>query len=112
MGNRYIMNAGRTARQGELINLGKDHPEYVALVSTVTMHPDDMAEIGVISGGRVCVSSEHGKAIFRCSAGRVPVGMVFVVYGPPTCRLMGSETDGTGMPKSKGWDVEIVALAN
>jgi formylmethanofuran dehydrogenase subunit D len=33
--------------------------------------------------------------------------MIFVPYGPPTCRLMGAETDGTGMPTSKGWDVEV-----
>ena len=24
-----------------------------------------------------------------------------------TCRLMGSETDGTGMPTSKNWEVEV-----
>ena len=33
--------------------------------------------------------------------------MIFVPYGPPTCRLMGGETDGTGMPTSKGWEVEV-----
>ena len=36
--------------------------------------------------------------------------MIFVPYGPPTCRLMGSETDGTGMPTSKGWEVEVEAV--
>ena len=33
--------------------------------------------------------------------------MIFVPYGPPTCRLMGQQTDGTGMPLSKGWEVEV-----
>jgi formylmethanofuran dehydrogenase subunit D len=33
--------------------------------------------------------------------------MIFIPYGPPTCRLMGQTTDGTGMPTSKGWEVEI-----
>jgi formylmethanofuran dehydrogenase subunit D len=33
--------------------------------------------------------------------------MIFVPYGPPTCRLMGGGTDGTGMPTSKGWEVEV-----
>jgi formylmethanofuran dehydrogenase subunit D len=37
--------------------------------------------------------------------------MIFVPYGPPTCRLMGRVTDGTGMPTSKGWEVEIEAVA-
>ena len=39
--------------------------------------------------------------------GNVPRGLLFVPYGPPTCELMGGETDGTGMPTSKGWDVEV-----
>ena len=37
--------------------------------------------------------------------------MIFVPYGPPTCRLMGAETDGTGMPTSKGWEVEVEPVA-
>ena len=39
---RFIMNAGRTSKQGQQINIGKDHAEYQAIVSTLTMHPDDM----------------------------------------------------------------------
>ena len=39
-----------------------------------------------------------------------PLGMIFVPYGPPTCRLMGGDTDGTGMPTSKGWEVEVVPV--
>ena len=39
----------------------------------------------------------------RVKSGR----MIVVPYGPPTCRLMGSETDGTGMPTSKNWEVEV-----
>ena len=42
-----------------------------------------------------------------CKEGKVPQGMIFVPYGPPTCRLMGQTTDGTGMPTSKGWEVEV-----
>jgi len=40
----------------------------------------------------------------------VPTGMIFVPYGPPTCHLMGQYTDGTGMPMSKGWEVEVELL--
>ena len=36
--------------------------------------------------------------------------MLFVPYGPPTCRLMGGDTDGTGMPTSKNWEVEVEPL--
>lgn len=110
MRKRYLMNAGRTTKQGQQINVGKDSPEYQALVSTLTMHPDDMRAEGIVAGGRVLVRSETGEGVFRCKEGKVPPGMIFVPYGPPTCRLMGQTTDGTGMPTSKGWEVEVEAL--
>lgn len=110
MGKRYIMNAGRTTKQGQQINIGKDHPDYIAMVSLLTMHPDDMKDAGIAPGGSVRVRSGNGEGIFRCQAGKVPAGMIFVVYGPPTCRLMGDITDGTGMPTSKGWEVELEPL--
>lgn len=109
-GKRYIMNAGRTTKQGQQVNVGKDSPEYQALVSTLIMNPDDMKEAGITSGGKVRVRSETGEATFSCKEGKVPAGMIFVPYGPPTCRLMGQTTDGTGMPTSKGWEVEIEPL--
>ena len=110
-GKRYIMNAGRTTKQGQQINIGKDSPEYRALVSTLIMHADDMKEEGIVSGGRVRAWSENGEGVFFCKEGKVPPGMIFVPYGPPTCRLMGQYTDGTGMPTSKGWEVEIEPVA-
>ena len=110
-GKRYTMNAGRTTKQGQQINIGKDSPEYQALVGTVTMHPEDMKAEGIVSGGSVRVWSENGEAVFFCKEGKVPTGMIFVPYGPPTCRLMGQSTDGTGMPTSKGWEVEVEPVA-
>lgn len=103
----YIMNAGRTTKQGQQINVGKDHAEYKAIVSTLNMNPDDMKEVGIQSGSSVRVRSGNGEATFRCVEGKVPRGMIFVPYGPPTCHLMGQGTDGTGMPTSKGWEVEV-----
>src|SRR5688500_2143527 len=93
---RYSMNAGRTTKQGQQINVGKDNPEYEAMVSTITMHPDDMQAEGIAAGQTVLVTSETGQAEFVCKEGKVPQGMIFVPYGPPTCRLMGQVTDGTG----------------
>ena len=75
------------------------------------MHPDDMKEVGIESGGTVRVRSDNGEGLFQCKEGKVPSGMIFVPYGPPTCRLMGQNTDGTGMPTSKGWEVEIEPVA-
>src|SRR5439155_21736 len=68
--------------------------------------------VGVQSGGSVRVRSEYGEVTFTCVAGKVPVGMVFIPYGPPTCHLMGRYTDGTGMPTSKGWEVEVEPIGS
>jgi len=108
---RFIMNAGRTTKQGQQINVGKDNAEYQAIVGTLTMNPEDMKAIGAVSGGAVRVRSENGEASFLCKEGKVPEGMIFVPYGPPTCRLMGQYTDGTGMPTSKGWEVQVEPVA-
>jgi formylmethanofuran dehydrogenase subunit D len=110
-GKRYSMNAGRTTKQGQQINVGKDSPEYLALVNTITMNAEDMKEAGIVSGTNVLVRSDEGEAKFLCKDGKVPRGMIFVPYGPPTCRLMGNVTDGTGMPTSKGWEVEVEPIA-
>jgi formylmethanofuran dehydrogenase subunit D len=105
---RFLLNASRSSKQGTLINVGKDSDEYVALTSTMTMAADDMAELGLAEGQMALVRTEFGEASFKCEAGKVPAGMIFVPYGPPTCKLMGGTTDGTGMPTSKGWVVEVV----
>jgi formylmethanofuran dehydrogenase subunit D len=107
---RFLMNAGRTTKQGQQVSSGKFLDDYQATVSTMQMHPDDMKDIGVPSGSTVRVRSLWGEATFTCVEGKTPSGMIFVPYGPPTCRLMGQYTDGTGMPLSKGWEVEVELL--
>ena len=104
---RYVMNSGRSTKQGQQINIGKDSPEYRALVSTMSMHPDDMKAAGIAPGSTVRVRSEYGEATCPCIAGKVPQGLNFGPYGPPRCRILGTYTDGTGMPTSKGWEVEV-----
>ena len=112
---QFIMNAGRTTQQGRQISVGKEDAEYEEMVSTLIMHPDDIEDIGASVGGTLRVRSENGEGTFVCKEhggkeGKVPPGMVFIAYGPPTCRLMGQSTDGTGMPTSKGWEVEVEPL--
>jgi formylmethanofuran dehydrogenase subunit D len=107
---RFILNAARSSKQGTLINVGKESEEYQTLTNTMTMAAADMAEIGLAAGQMALVRTEFGEAPFKCEAGKVPEGMIFIPYGPPTCKLMGGNTDGTGMPMSKGWEVEVIPL--
>jgi formylmethanofuran dehydrogenase subunit D len=107
---RFVLNASRSSAQGTLINVGKASEEYLALTNTMTMAASDMKEIGLEAGQMALVRTQFGEATFKCQAGKIPEGMIFVPYGPPTCKLMGGDTDGTGMPTSKGWEVEVVPL--
>lgn len=107
---RFILNAARSAVQGSLINVGKDSEEYIALTTAMTMAPADMQAIGLAEGQWAIVRTEFGEEKFRCESGKIPEGMIFIAYGPPTCKLMGGDTDGTGMPTSKGWEVEVIPL--
>ncbi|MCA9066195.1 MAG: hypothetical protein KDA96_24175 [Planctomycetaceae bacterium] len=107
---RFLLNPMRTAKQGTNINVGKFTDEYNEVVTTLTVSPADMESLGLKDGDRVLVRTEVGEAEFRCETGNVPDGLLFVPYGPPTCRLMGGSTDGTGMPTSKGWDVEVIPV--
>ena len=107
---RFILNAARSATQGKLINVGKESAEYIELTNAMTMAPADMKAVGLAEGQMALIRTEFGEAPFKCEAGNVPEGMVWVAYGPPTCKLMGGDTDGTGMPTSKGWEVEVVPL--
>ena len=107
---RFLMNAGRTTKQGQQVSSGKFLDDYKATVSTMIMHTDDMKDIGVPNGSTVRVRSLWGEETFKCVEGKTPSGIIFIPYGPPTCRLMGQYTDGTGMPLSKGWEVEVELL--
>lgn len=109
---KFLLNPSRTAKQGAKINAGKLDAEYQKIVTTLTICSADMELLGVSEGDWVVVRTEHGEATFQCEQGNVPAGLLFVPYGPPTCRLMGGSTDGTGMPTSKGWQVEVVPVAS
>lgn len=104
---KYVFIAGRTLEQGRQEILGKHSDDYAAVVTTLHMNEADIAEIGLVEGGRVRVRTEWGEGVFVCAADNLPPGIVFAPYGPPTTRMMGGETDGTGMPDSKQWEVEL-----
>ena len=107
---KFVFVSGRSANQGRYINIGKDTDEYRAMVSTLSMNELDLAQLGLLPGMQVRVRSEWGEMTFKCAQDDLPPGIVFALYGPPTTSLMGGQTDGTGMPMQKGFEVEIEAL--
>lgn len=106
----FILIPGRTARQGTSLNEGKFSRAYVEETSTLTMCPDDMKNLEVKAGDRVRLWSAQGQIDLVCQpakAGELPPGLLFLPYGDMSSRLMGGDTHGTGMPNSKGIDVEL-----
>jgi formylmethanofuran dehydrogenase subunit D len=77
------------------------------------MCPDDMARLELKNGDRVRLRSEQGQIELPCQAakaGDLPPGLLFLPYGDLSSRLMGGDTHGTGMPNSKGIDVELTRV--
>lgn len=106
----FILIPGRTSRQGTSLNEGKFSDAYVEETSTLLMCPEDMKRLALQNGDRVRLRSEQGRIELACQAakaGDLPAGILFLPYGDMSSRLMGGDTQGTGMPNSKCFDVEL-----
>ena len=73
------------------------------------MNGEDMKKLGVKDGERVKVTTESGSIVLVAKKSlriRSP-GSAFIPYGPWANFIMGSDTDGTGMPLLKGVSAQI-----
>ena len=106
---KVILNSGRTEKQGTSLEIGKTSEEYSKNVAVIMMNENDMKEIGVKEGEHVEVSTKFGSAVVRCKGSRIDRGTAFMPYGPWVNMVIGADTQGTGMPNSKGVETEILA---
>jgi sulfite reductase (NADPH) flavoprotein alpha-component len=101
----------RTSRQGVSLNIGKLKAEYQDETSTVEMHADDMAKLGLQKGDKIRLRAPNGNAItVKCKAQKgadATPGLMFIAYGPNSSVLMDEDTAATGMPLSKHLSVEV-----
>lgn len=112
MAESMILVPVRTSRQGTSLNAGKLKEEYKDETSTVELHTDDMARLGLRKGDTIRMRSPGGsEAVVNCKERKsedAEPGMVFMAYGPVSSQFMESEdTAGTGMPISKHLPIEI-----
>jgi len=110
MPETYILIPGRTSKQGTTLNEGKYTEGYQTEINTLIISPEDMAQLALVDGDAVRMWNESGEAVVTCKAAKgddLPPGLLFISYGDASCRLMSSETHGTGMPDSKGIDVHL-----
>ncbi len=110
MAEMFVLIPGRTRRQGCGVSEGKLGEKYQSEISVLRMAPPDMERLGLAAGDRVRLIGEGGRIEVQVAAAEedeLPPGMLFIPYGEVSCRLMGSETHGSGMPTSKGLDVRL-----
>ena len=110
MAEWFILIPGRTSRQGTSLNEGKFSKDYVEETHTLFVAPEDMTRLGLKPGDRVRLRSPQGQIEVACQparAGELQPGVLFIPYGDLSSRLMTGGTHGTGMPDSKGLDVEL-----
>lgn len=104
------MVPGRSSQQGCGINEGKFGETYQSAISFVQMNPDDMQRLELQDDDRVEITSESGQIevpVKAAKADELPCGLLFMAYGDLSSKLMGGDTHGSGMPTSKGFDVQL-----
>ena len=110
----FILIPGRTSKQGVGISEGKYLAGYQDEIRSLQMTEPDMQRMGLAEGNRVRVTSEWGSievAVIPSKGDELPEGILFIPYGDLSSRLMGGDTHGSGMPTSKGLDVQVEVLA-
>ncbi len=106
----FILIPGRTSKQGCSISEGKYKENYQSEINNLQICSEDMERLGLTDGGRVRLTSEFGKIevdIKTAPKGELPSGLLFIAYGDLSSQLMGGDTHGSGMPTSKGLDVDL-----
>jgi formylmethanofuran dehydrogenase subunit D len=105
----FILIPGRSTEQGTSVG-EKSSAQYREVTRTLRVNPSDLARLGLRAGDRVRLRAGPAEIEVTCtSAGdELPSGMLFIAYGPESSRLLSGETQGTGMPDSKGIVVELV----
>ena len=108
---KLILIAGRSLKQGTGLNIGKESTDYQTAVTTMEMNGTDMARLNLQDGDSVRVKTAEGEAVVQCRDANIPAGLAFMAYGPLSSQLMDQETHGSGMPDSKGFEVEVTRVS-
>jgi formylmethanofuran dehydrogenase subunit D len=105
---RFILIPGRSTDQGTSVG-DKSSAQYREVTRTLRMNPGDMQRLRLADGTRVRVRHRDAEIEVTCVSGKdeLPPGMLFIAYGPESSKLLTGDTQGTGMPDSKGLEVEL-----
>ena len=106
---RITILTGRTIDQGCGKEIGKASKEYVENVAVCEMNEEDMKKLRIQNGDRVKVTTKFGSVVLTAKKSRRirSPGTAFIPYGFWANCIMGSDTDGTGMPLLKGLQAHV-----
>ena len=110
-GRRFTLITGRTTKQGRSVHLGKESKEFQEEISTLVVNPKDIEALQLKDGDQVRLRTLHGSTVLKFKKGEIPEGLVFIAYGGFINALVGSDTQATGMPNTKGIEVEVERYA-
>ncbi len=105
-----ILNSGRTSQQGVGLEVGKTSEEYFESVSYIELSPEDADSLNIEAGDNVKVETNYGSVVVSTKISqKLNEGESFFPYGLWANQVIGTDTEGTGMPLYKGIEAKITA---
>lgn len=106
-----ILTTGRTFKQGEAKEIGRDSKEFTEAVAVCELDPKDMDRLKVKENDTVKVKTETGEVFVRTvKSSQTPhEGLAFMPMGPWVNSITGSGTGSTGMPMFKNFKAKVGA---
>jgi formylmethanofuran dehydrogenase subunit D len=108
--SKLILITGRSTKQGVGISEGKSLTEYRKATTVLELSQADMARYGLHDGDTVRLKSRYGEATVQCRSEDLPDGMAFMAFGSTVNQLVGDETYASGMPDTKGLEIELAKI--
>lgn len=109
--NKLILITGRSTRQGTGISNGKELEEYQTATTVIVLNLSDMEQFGLRDENMVRLNTRFGAATVKCRSGDLPQGIAFLPFGPTANQLVGGETQLSGMPDTKGFEIELEPIS-
>lgn len=104
---KLVLITGRSTKQGTGISTGKELADYREATTVLELSQVDMARLGLHEGDTVKLKSQFGEATVKCRPEDLPEGMAFMAFGSTINQLVGDQTYATGMPDTKGLEIEL-----
>ncbi|MFQ5892260.1 MAG: molybdopterin dinucleotide binding domain-containing protein [Candidatus Methanofastidiosia archaeon] len=104
---RVTLISGRSLAQAKALEIGKSSSEYLENVAIAFLSEKDMDKLSLKEGDNVELKTHQGSVVLKCKKANLEEGLVFSPYGPWINLITGKDTEGTGMPELKGFEIEI-----